>query len=170
MEQKKIDVIWVIVSIGSFALMSASFLLIPLDKTVEQYDAMDIIPGVMFWLFLILGITGQILLTIRRKRYMRTDRKKKIQEMKSRIGLLSLFTNIPAIVADVGFVISLIAFVIAIKATDGMGYICYILLAVCVFTICLHCIFNGKSFNYVIEQNKHLSRKREEKGNDKRKE
>ena len=149
MERKKNDVIWLIVSVGSFALMSTSFLLMPLDKTVEQYDAMDIIPGVMFWLFLILGITGQILLTIRRKRDIRTNRKKKIQEIKSRIGLISVFANIPAIVADVGFAISLVAFVIATKVTNGMGYICYILLAVCVFTFCSHCIFNGKIYQYV---------------------
>ena len=149
MERKKNDVIWLIVSVGSFALMSTSFLLMPLDKTVEQYDAMDIIPGVMFWLFLILGITGQILLIIRRKRYIRTDRKKKIQEMEGRIGLISVFANIPAIVADVGSIISLVAFVIATKVTNGMGYICYILLAVCIFTFCLHCIFNGKIYQYV---------------------
>lgn len=149
MEQKKIDVIWVIVSIGSFALMSASFLLMPLDRTVEVYDALDIIPGVMFWLFLILGITGQILLTIRRKRFFETDRRKRTQARKGRVGLLSVFKNTPAIVADVGFVISLVAFVIATKVTNGIGYICYILLAVCTFTFCSHCIFNGKIYQYV---------------------
>lgn len=149
MERKKIDVIWLIVSVGSFALMSTSFLLMPLDKTVEQYDAMDIIPGVMFWLFLILGITGQILLSIRRKRFLETDRRKRFQAKKGRVGLLSVLKNIPAIVADVGFIISLVAFVIATKVTNGMGYICYILLAVCVFTFCSHCIFNGKIYQYV---------------------
>lgn len=154
MQQKKIDLIWLIVSIGSFALMSVSFLLMPFDKTVEQYDTMDIIPGVMFWLFLVLGVAGQIILTIRRKRFLETDRRKRFQARNGRVGLLSVFKNIPAIVADVGFVISLVAFVIATKVTNGMGYICYILLAICAFTFCSHCIFNGKIYEYVTKLSK----------------
>ena len=161
MEKKKIDVILLCISIGSFLLMSLSFLIIPVDTTVERYDAMDIIPGVMFWVFLIIGVAGQIALTIRRKRF---------QTRKGRIGLLSAFKNIPAIVADVSFLVSLVSFVFLTKVTHGMGYVCYILLGVCVFTFCSHSIFNGKNFNYVIEQNKHLLRKREDKKNDKSKE
>lgn len=152
MERRKVDVIWLIVSIVSFALMSTSFLLMPLDKTVELYDVMDIIPGIMFWTFLVLGVVGQVLLAIRRKRFLETNKQKRFQIGKERIGLISVFKNVPAIIADVGFVISLVAVVIVTKVTNGIGYICYILLAVCVFTFCLHCILNGKNFRYVIKQ------------------
>lgn len=170
MREDKIDLIWLITSIGGFVLMSTSFLLMPLDKTAELYDTMDIIPGVMFWLFLIVGIAGQIMLCIRRKRFLESDRRKRFQARKGRVGLFNVFKNIPAIVVDVGFILSLVALVITTMVTHGMGYLCYILLAVCVFCFCAHCIFNGKIFNYMIEKNKHSLRKREGKGNDKSKE
>lgn len=166
MARKKIDMLWLIVSIGGFALMSTSFVLMPLDKTVEIYDSMDIIPGIMFWAFLMLGVVGQVLLTIRRKRFLETNRSDSGLR-KERIGLISVFKNVPAIIADVGFVISLVAFVLAINVTNGIGFICYILLAICVFTFCLHCILNGKNFFYVVKQEEYLLNKREENGNGK---
>lgn len=150
MQQNKVNFIWFIVSITSYALMSASLLLIPLDKTIE-YDAMDIVPGVMFWLFLVLGIIGQIVLSARYKRFVKFDKQKKGQKRNSKIGLLSFFKNIPAIIADVGFVIGLMAFVIAMKVTEGLGNICYVFLAVCIFSFCAHCIFNGKIFRQITE-------------------
>lgn len=154
MREDKIDLIWLITSIAGFALMSTSFLLMPLDKTAEQYDAMDVIPGVVFWVFLTLGIVGQIILAIKRKKFFESDRRKRFQSRKGRIGLLNVFKNIPAIVADVGFVISLVGFVIATKITNGMGYVCYILIAICVFTFCSHCIFNGKIYEYTTSLSK----------------
>ena len=126
----------------------------PLDKTIEQYDIMDIIPGVMFWLFLVLGIVGQIILAVRWNRYLKLDRRKKTQTRKERVGLLAVFKNIPAIIADVGFLISLVVFAIVTKVTYGLSYACYILLTVCVFTFCLHCIFNGKIYKYVTKLSK----------------
>ena len=152
MERKKVDVIWLVVSIVSFALMSISFVLMPLDKTIELYDLMDIIPGIMFWVFLLFGVVGQVLLTIRRKQFLEINKQKRFRIKKERIGLISVFKNIPAIIADVGFVISLVVFVIATEIANGIGYICYILLAVCVFLFCLHCILNGKNFRYVTKQ------------------
>lgn len=152
MERKKVDVIWLVVSIVSFALMSISFVLMPLDKTIELYDLMDIIPGIMFWVFLLFGVVGQVLLTIRRKQFLEINKQKRFRIKKERIGLISVFKNIPAIIADVGFVISLVVFFIATEIANGIGYICYILLAVCVFLFCLHCILNGKNFRYVTKQ------------------
>lgn len=152
MEQKKIDLIWLIASIGSFALMSVSFLLMPLDKTVEQYDAMDVIPGVMFWLFLILGILTQVHLSLRRKR---SERKKEVHG----IGIFSFCKNIYATVADVVTIISLVGLIVTFIVTKGMGYICCVFVCIFLMTFCLHCIFNGQVFLYLIQGKKHNSAK-----------
>ena len=158
MMQKKVDFIWFIISTGSFFLMSVSFLLMPLDPTVAQYDAMDVIPGLIFWLFLILGIVGQVVLSKRRCKWlaMQGIRKYKIRQGKN--GLITFCKNKFALVADLVFVIGLVIFIITTLLTRGLGYICYILLAICVFAFCLHCILNGKIYEYISK----LSTKEEE--------
>lgn len=136
--KKKIDFIWILISIVGFGLMSASILFMSTDRW-------EYFPGILFWTCLLVGITSQIILAVR---------KKTRPAKKGCIGLICFFRNVPAIIADIIFVVSLIAFVISSKMTHGVGYICYVMLAVCIYTFCLHCIFNGKIFRYVIKKEK----------------
>lgn len=158
MMQKKVDFIWFGLSVGSFFLMSISFLLMPLDVTVVQYDAMDIIPGIIFWVFLVLGVTGQIILAIRRSKWLIGKAVRKYKIRKGRIGLLTFCKNKPALITDIVMIVSILLFIIVTVITHGLGYICYILLALCVFTFCMHCIFNGKIYEYI---SKHLIKEEE---------
>lgn len=150
MDSKKENLIWLIASIVCFGFMSVSFLLMPLDSTEDVYDAMDVIPGAMFWLFLILGSVAQYVLAKRRRTWLEQDRKRKFKARKGRNGLLSVFQNVPAIVADVSFIVSFIGFILMVNLTAGLGYGCYVFLGICVFAFCLHCIFNGKIYKYVM--------------------
>lgn len=158
MMQKKVDFIWFGLSIGSFFLMSISFLLMPLDVTVDQYDAMDIIPGIIFWVFLVLGITGQVVLAIRRSKWLVKQGVRKYKVKQGRMGLVTFCKNKLALITDIVMMVSILLFVIVTVVTHGLGYICYILLTLCVFAFCMHCIFNGKIYEYIL---KHLMKEEE---------
>lgn len=136
--KKKMDFIWSLISIIGFGLMSASILFMSTDRW-------GYFPGILFWTCFLVGIISQIVLLVR---------KKKRPTEKGCIGLIRFFRNVPATIADILFVVSLIAFVISSKITHGIDYICYVMLAISIFTFCLHCIFNGKIFCYVIKKEK----------------
>ncbi len=158
MMQKKVDFIWFGISIGSFFLMSISFLLMPLDVTVAQYDAMDVIPGIIFWGFLILGIVGQVVLEIRRQKWLIEQGVRKYKIRQGRMGVITFCKNKFALIADVLMVVGVLLFALVTVITHGLGYICYILLALCVFAFCMHCIFNGRIYEYI---SKHLIKEEE---------
>ena len=144
MSRKK-DEAWMIISIGSFVVMSISFLLMPINMTVKRYGIIEYVPGLVFWVGLVTGIIGQIVLIVRcRKRIMRHKAKENRGHIR-RIGLFYFFQNVPAIIVDLSLVISLTGVIISTNVTQGMSYICYIFLSVCTLAFCLHCIFNGNT-------------------------
>ena len=152
--RKKVDLIWLGISIGSYLLLSISFLIMPLGVPGEDYAVMSILPGVLFWVSLILGLVSQVVLGNRRAKWFELQGVRRHTVRKGKIGLIRFWQNIPAKIADVVFVVSLIAFLVATKTTHGIGYICYVLLATCVFSFCSHCIFNGKIYEYITKQEK----------------
>ena len=124
--------------IGFFA-MSVSFMLMPLES-------MRIIPGLMFWLGMIVGIVFQIVLALRRKAYLSSHKGKREENLKRFPGLISFCTCVEGIIADAACLASIIAAIPTFILTKGYGYACYVLVACVLFTFCLHCIFNGKIF------------------------
>lgn len=143
------------ISIGSFFLMSVSFLLMPIDFAAKGLQIFNLLIGIMFWAFLILGIVTQAMLNKQRKSWLVRNRIRRFQ-FRGKIGLISFLQNLPACIADGILVLSIIGLIISIIATNGIGYTCYIFMAMTVFSFCMHCILNGKVYYFLTNQEKIL--------------
>ncbi len=145
MKQRQIDRILLGVSVGCFLIMSISFLLMPIES-------ITILPGLLFWLSLVLGLILQIVLEVRRRAFFKsyTVKRKKMQKPKN--GLLSFGSNAAAIIADRSMIISFVAMILAFILTKGYGYICYIFIATTIFSFCMHCVLNGRIYFHAKNQ------------------
>ena len=157
MTKKYVDHIWLAISIFSFAFMAVGFLLMPIETEKEVFgiSLFSFTAGVVFWSSLIIGTISQIVLAHRRKKWCEKNKVKAKRTVNS-IGITSFFKNKFAVVADVCSLISLIGFIISLFLTDFSGNICYLFLAFFVFSFSMHCILNGKTYYYVINQTKML--------------
>jgi hypothetical protein len=117
-------------------------------------ESLIILPGVLFWGGLILGVALQIVLEVRCQAFFKPYGVRLEEIQKSRIGVLTFGANIGATVADWAMVISVIAMALAFVFTGGYGYMCYIFIATRVFSFCLHCVLNGRIYYYAYNQNK----------------
>ncbi len=147
----KKEFLWFYISIGSFFLMASTFLLMPTDFRTMNLQFMSYGVGIMFWAFLILGIVSQIILTKQRKNWFIRNRIRRFRT-KSKSGVITFMQNLPATIADLTLVISIIALIVSIVLTNAMGYTCYIFMALLVFSFCMHCILNGKIYYYLTNQ------------------
>ncbi len=164
MKQRKQDIILLCVSIGSFFLMSLSFLLMPITIPNMQPRILNIIVGSAFWGFLIIGVAMQVVLAQRRKAWSRRNHLCHNQKLLfSKVGIVAFAQNVFGCIADVMLGLSLIFLIIALVLTKSTGYICYIAFAIFVFAFCLHCILNGKVFYFIHNQDKILSEIEREK-------
>ena len=145
MRQRQIDRILLGTSVGSFLLMSASFLLMPIES-------ITIIPGLLFWIGLVLGITLQIVLEMRRRAFFKSYSVNRGKMQKPKNGLLSFGSNALAIIADRSMVISFVAMVLTFVFTKGYGYICYVFIATTIFSFCMHCVLNGRIYFHAKNQ------------------
>ena len=151
MDRKKLDVLWLWISIVSFFLMSATFLLMPLDNMISSLKDSKIvlIAGIGFWSFLIIGIVSQVILAARRRSWYKTQRLSERRSNVRRIGLIVFGFNKLASAADILMIVSLIGMVVSMMFTKATGYICYVFLAMLSFAFCMHCILNGKIFYHI---------------------
>ena len=166
MSRKSVDTIWLGLSIFFFLMLSISFLLMPLgsETPTENISAYTMIAGLMFWISIIMGIVTQCVLAHRRRSWHVIHRIRKVRATQ-KVGLISFFKNSYATVADAVTILSLIGLVIAMIATQGTGYICYVLVSLFVFSFSMHCILNGKVFYHIINQNKMLQAIEKERAN-----
>ena len=155
MNRKKKDYILLGVSVGCFFLLGISFVLMPIENnTAENHSSViTLVAGVLFWLSLVLGLTTQGILSLRRKKWISANAIKKISP-EPKMGLISFFKNTYATIADIGLVCSIIGLVVAVIATQSTGFICYVFLGISVFLLSMHCILNGKNFVYVLNPEK----------------
>ena len=159
MKTKTADKVNLCVSIIAFLLLAVSFLLMPLDvynKNIES-STINIVAGLCFWIALVAGIASQFILTTKRKRWCSIYNIHNYINKKSHVGAISFFQNKYAVVTDVVMLISITGCVVSFVATKSTGYICYVFIALAVFSFCLHCILNGRNFFYVTNQGRLLS-------------
>ena len=147
MSSVKKEIVILTISIISYFLLAASFLFMPLENKQLQ-----IMAGVMFWVFLILGIVSQVLLAIWFRQACSKNKEWRIQ--KQRIGIFTIGKNKFSVVADIVLLISAVTFVVLMIFTRGTGYISYIVLAILVFSFSMHCVLNGKVYYYICERAK----------------
>ncbi len=155
MKKDKKDYIWLAASVMSFLLLAVSFLLMPLEvtNTLDGFSIINYLAGIIFWLSIILIIITQIVAAKRRKKWLNSNGIKKVSSLKTP-GIISFFRNIYGVVADIMALISLIGFIAFFFITNGTGYICYVFIALFIFSFGMHCIFNGKSFFVITNKDK----------------
>ena len=138
-----------VMSVGGFAAMSLSFMMMPVRWST-------VLSGLMFWLGMIAGITGQIALAAR-------VRKSAWSPKHKCCGLLTFFSNKWAKVADLTLAAGVVLTGITLVATNGFGYICYVMLTVTVFAFCMHCVLNSNTLLFALRQTESLAKKQKNK-------
>ncbi len=127
-------------------MMSASILLMP--KAVEmgeQDKSLVALIGMMFWTS---AITGYVLIALANSErkwfiYHKVDGDVKMDCLP---GIATFFTNVPATVADVTMITSFLVFVVINFTSRRYDYISYVLLFLLVFSLNMHCLFNGRIY------------------------
>ncbi|MBR2100731.1 MAG: hypothetical protein IJ927_05390 [Eubacterium sp.] len=146
MENRKSLNILLYATFFAYFIMSVDFLLMPIgiSNPVKNYRALDIITGLIFWIGLIAGITLFVLYSKKCKKLF--EQSSLNTASKKRIGLISFFSNRAAMISDIVCILSLILFAVLMIFTKRTAYICYIVLAILVFSFVCHCILNGRAY------------------------
>lgn len=126
-------------------IMSASILLMPKAVTIGEQDRKAVVLiGIMFWAS---AITGYVLIALANAErkwfiYHKVDGNPKMDCLP---GIATFFTNVPATVADVTMITSFLVFVVSFTSRK-YDYISYVLLFLLVFSLNMHCLFNGRIY------------------------
>lgn len=147
MSRKQIDTLLLWASIGAFLTMSVSFLLMPTE-------AVRIFAGALFWFCLFVGILLQAVLERRRRSFFARYHVQPQRMQRPHSGFLTFGANRYAKIADGVLAVSVICLGLSLWLTKGMGYLCYIGIAAATFSLCMHCILNGRIYVYVMNQAK----------------
>lgn len=139
-----------LISVVCFFLMAIDFLVMPLDgyRKVDS-SALNLITGIVFWSTLVVGCAAQVMLSRKRKVWCGIYGVNETIDENARVGLLSFFQNGPGKAADIALGVSLVLLVAAMIVTRASGYVCYVFLACFVFSLCMHCVLNGKNYYYL---------------------
>ena len=132
-------------SLGCFALTAGSLSL--MGPYADAIPGKTTLAGLLFWIPMLLAAAGQILLSIRSKRWYRTQKRR---PRRRRIGMLCFCSNRIGTIFDLFFLLSGLVFVASLAITEKSGFFSYISLSFFVFFFASHCIFNGNSYNYII--------------------
>ena len=104
-----------------------------------------ILLGSIFWISLLLGYVFVYLANGDRK-YFIMRRLDGDLSMGCHMGLITFFSNIPAVIVDSAMIASFIALFIIYYAGAINTYITYVMLTILVFTLNMHCMFNGRIY------------------------
>lgn len=127
-------------------LFSTSFLIMPLASELSLSGDNFLLTVTALWFWLSAILSGITFLLANKKRKAATG------TMKSRPGIFCFFKNPWAKLADSAFGISLSGFILVTIAAPK-SYLLYILVSLSVYTFLMHCVLNGKNYQYAIEIN-----------------
>lgn len=135
-------------TIISFFITSADILLMPISNNITSLSTkwFDIVIGIIFWLSLIVGIVFFVMYAKNCKDWYSQNIGERDVYKERKIGLITFFSNEFAIFSDALLFISFAVFVLLMIFTNGSGFICYVVIAILIYSFVLHCILNGKSF------------------------
>lgn len=145
MKEKRTDCILLGASVAGFFILSLSFLLM-------MADAAAVLSGILLWAGLAIGVATQFLLERRRRAFFAAYRVRREKMQKPRNGLLTFFSNPEGKIADIVMMLSIPATVLTFILTEGYGVLCFVFVALMLFSFCLHCIFNGRIYFHVKNQ------------------
>ncbi len=130
---------WQLLSVAGFFINALSLIFMVQSPGQLGPDVLTVVSGIMFWAGLLLGIAGQVVLL----------RKTKGLPGKAHVGLIRIFTNRYGFIADVTLGVSLIGVFITLFAGNGMGIFMQIIWSLFIFSFSMHCVLNGRKFNYI---------------------
>lgn len=131
-------------AIAFMLLLSISFLLMPTANRIalnDEKNGLLYFSGVLFWLSVVMETVMLIIYAIKSKKMQSGDRAKGLP------GAFRFFTNKAARIIDPLAAIALIGFAVCVFITDK--YVTYVFLAAALFLVQLHCVVNGRSFEYI---------------------
>lgn len=139
-----------IISMICFTVVSGClFGMFFIETTVDSPPSkLSLLCGLGFWLCNIVGIVLQIIVSKNVKYWYERRRLFRTRFSRNRIGLFSVFSNIPAAISDALLSISTIAFIV-FMIIDSTSIFAYISLSVLFLSFSAHCIFNGKNYYYI---------------------
>ncbi len=125
-------------------LFSTSFLIMPLASELSLSGDNFLLTVTALWFWLSAILSGITFLLANKKRKAATG------TIKSRPGIFCFFKNPWAKLADAAFGVSLSGLIL-VTITASKSYLPYILVSLSVFTFLMHCVLNGKNYQYAIE-------------------
>ena len=125
-------------------LFSISFLIMPLASGLSLNGDNFLLTMTALWFWLSAILAGITFLLANKKGMTATS------SIQSRPGIFCFFKNPWAKLADSGFGVSLSGFILVTIAASN-SYLPYILVSLSVFTFLMHCVLNGKNFQYAIQ-------------------
>ncbi len=127
-------------------LMAGSILIMPMATKVGEEDrTVLLLSGLVFWISCIAGYTLLFMANKERKYFIR----RKLNgdpSMDCKPGIITFFDNVPATIADVAMIASFLLFVGMYFTELKYEYISYVLLFIFVFSLNMHCLFNGRIY------------------------
>lgn len=139
------------ISIVFFLLNASTFLAMPKIVEISREAGRQvflILLGLIFWISLILGYLLVFLANRARKLFIMRKLDGDLP-MGCHIGLITFFSNLPAIIADLIMIASFIALFIIYCVGAIDNYITYVILAILVFTLNMHGMFNGRIYKLI---------------------
>lgn len=143
METKRIKTgFWGI--LGSFLVSAMTPVLIPFATDVNgNLTEAGYATGILFWLGLIIGIAGYVLLSLKTKEQIAKIAKRKLPTV------LCFFSNGPAIAADVGLGVGVVITIICVRNIYVNKVIAILGLVLMLAGIYAHFLLNGKLYRYI---------------------
>lgn len=170
MRKLRVEKIMIFFSMLCLLIFSLSFLCMPYanEKYVHGDRNYIYLIGAMFWGSLILGYLLLFIVNYRRREALRRNKdqykKQKFKGKKQKKmdkpprkepwGVFGCLSNIPAIISDCTFLISLMGCITYMAMKSTTDYLNYILFAIILFSFHMHCIFNGKNYRYIFSKEK----------------
>ena len=141
-------IIFLLLSVVLLFIGSASIVFMPLSSNISnaEFKLPVIINGLVFWISFIFGYLSLALANSQCKKI-------NCEKVKRKAGLFCFFSNRYAKVFDVLMVVSFIALVLMMIFGKTLYYVIFIILALLVFSINMHCIFNGRVVRTIIYKN-----------------
>ena len=145
MTEKK-NQLYFLIAIISFFVSSATALLLPfaLFEGAEQQRSIAYSLGAVFWVGLIIGIFSMLLI----------DKNRKKKRQRNSLPFIRFFRNKEALVFDSMFIISIVGVVILLFTRGVNQWLSSTIIFMFLFSLEMHCIFNGENYQYIKFLNK----------------
>lgn len=152
-------------SASAMFIMAATVLFMPYAvENGEQNRLVVVAVGLIFWASAIAGYGFIIAANIVRKKIM-SLMSGSYSSLSGRPGIITFFSNVYATVADTTMILSFVIFIMINLTELKTTFFAYIFLFLLIFSIHMHCLFNGKIFK-VIQVSRTIKHARRDKSHE----